>query len=474
MKRKNALLALSVACALFPLHNALAAPSQSLEQRVSELEAQLAQTKQEVQDNKEQSDTLQSIADGFQFFGYARSGLNIDQDGHGAGGGLNNIGPQMSIGSNVGAFFGRLGLEDDTYVDTNLAHSSMADNGTRSYYRVMFSEGEESENAWHDANVNIRQVYVELSDIAAFQDSEAFRGSTLWAGRRHDRENFNIEFIDSDVIYLAGTGGGIYDVKMADNWTSNFSLVANDYSDLPEGTRTPENDDMEAYTLTWNNHFGPLQVMLNGIVSKDNDNRSTTEDIADTGEHIFINYNGTSFYGLSDGWTKTGMMYGHGLGAEVKNLGQDSNLTSDASSVRFFTNGVTRLSDNWRIGPSLLTEYSKDRYAEGDEYKWAVVNVRLAQEFNPNFEIAYETTYQYLDLDNGSDSVNGSVGKLTVAPTFKMSNAGGFFERPQIRFAVTYVNWSSDFKDSYLINGIDQGMGENKETVFAIQMETWF
>ena len=53
---------------------------------------------------------------------------------------------------------------------------------------------------------------------------------------------------------------------------------------------------------------------------------------------------------------------------------------------------------------------SKDRVKDNDEFLWASVNVRLAQELNSNFEMVYEGSYQYMDLDN-------SVEKQTVAST---------------------------------------------------------
>jgi sucrose porin len=268
---------------------------------------------------------------------------------------------------------------------------------------------------------------------------------------------------------------------MSDDWKTNFSIIGNQHDGDTTGGASY---DLEAYTFTMNNLIGDhWELMFNGIAANKNNERtslSTTQpvpdrdDIAEYGAHMMLGYKTNSFYGISDGWSRTGMMYGHAMGAETKNLGQDNHLLKDADSVRFYTVGATRFADNWRIAPSLLTEFSQDRYLKGDEYKWAVFNVRLAQEFNQNFEIAYEGTYQYLDLDNTSEKIDGSVYKATFAPTFKIADVAGFFDRPQIRFAVTYVDWSDKFKDSYYINGVDYGMGQNEETVFAVQMETWF
>lgn len=122
-----------------------------------------------------------------------------------------------------------------------------------------------------------------------------------------------------------------------------------------------------------------------------------------------------------------------------------------------------------------MAEMSKDRVKDNDEFLWASVNVRLAQELNSNFEMVYEGSYQYMDLDNSVEKADGSFYKLTVAPTVKLATSAGFFDRPEIRFAVSYVDWSEDL-DNYSVS-LDSGastMGQGGETLFALQMETWF
>lgn len=52
MKNNKISLALAISCALFPLQQASAADNQTLEQRVSELEAQLKATQEKVNQNE--------------------------------------------------------------------------------------------------------------------------------------------------------------------------------------------------------------------------------------------------------------------------------------------------------------------------------------------------------------------------------------------------------------------------------------
>ncbi|CDK62669.1 Maltoporin (maltose/maltodextrin high-affinity receptor, phage lambda receptor protein) [Klebsiella pneumoniae IS10] len=46
----------------------------------------------------------------------------------------------------------------------------------------------------------------------------------------------------------------------------------------------------------------------------------------------------------------------------------------------------------------MLAQSSKDRYVDGDSYQWATLNLRLIQEVTQNFALAWEGSYQYMDL----------------------------------------------------------------------------
>ncbi|NMU34250.1 carbohydrate porin, partial [Vibrio parahaemolyticus] len=164
-----------------------------------------------------------------------------------------------------------------------------------------------------------------------------------------------------------------------------------------------------------NNRFGNWQLMLSGMTSADNNDR--VEGAADKGLHAMFAYHGDNFFGMSEGFSKTGILMGDGLGAELKGIGSNGDLLEDAKAVRLFSYGVTRIGDNWRVAPALLAEHSQDRFAKNDEFTRASFNIRLAQEFTQNFEMVYEGSYQYMDLDNAIDKASGSFYKATIAPT---------------------------------------------------------
>ena len=96
-------------------------------------------------------------------------------------------------------------------------------------------------------------------------------------------------------------------------------------------------------------------------------------------------------------------------------------------SRRAFTFGVTDLGPKTQFSPALIGEVSKDRYNKGDDYKWVTLNARLTHAINSNFEMQYEGSVQYMDLDSTFDKADGNFCKLTIAPTFKLDTGAGLF-----------------------------------------------
>jgi len=414
-----------------------------------------------------------SFADGFEFHGYARSGLIMNDSAAGT-----QSGPYLTPAGETGGAVGRLGNENNTYVELNFEHKQQLANGATTRFKAMLADGQKDYNDWtgSTSDLNIRQAFVELGNLPDF--TGVFDHSTLWAGKRFDRDNFDIHWLDSDVVFLAGTGGGIYDVQWRDGLKSNFSLYGRNFGDIEAIDNTIQN-----YILTTNNFAGPFQLMLSGLRAKDNDERINTarqnDRAGDTGLHAMLALHNDSFWGLREGQAKTAVLYGHGLGAEVKGIGSDGNLTQSAQTWRLATYGVTPLSDRWSFAPALLAQTSRSRYVEGDSYRWATLNARLIQEISPSFALAWEGSYQYMDLDpqgyKDRQAVSGDFWKLTFAPTFKVADIGDLFTRPEIRLFVTWMDWNSSL-DRYASDDAfgSTGFGAGGQWNVGVQMETWF
>lgn len=448
------------------------------EQKTQQLVAAQQQTQTTTQAVAQRTTALEKKADqssGFEFHGYARSGLLMNDAASSS-----KSGPYLTPAGETGGAVGRLGNEADTYVELNLEHKQTLDNGATTRFKAMLADGQRTYNDWSadTSDLNIRQAFAELGNLPDF--TGALKGSTFWAGKRFDRDNFDIHWIDSDVVFLAGTGGGIYDVRWNDSIRSNLSLYGRNFGDIADSSNSVQN-----YILSMNNFIGPVQVMVSGMRAKDNDDRQDTNgnpvkgDAANTGVHTLLGLHNDSFYGLREGTSKTALLYGHGLGAEVKGIGSDGALRSGANTWRFASYGTTPLSENWSIAPALLAQSSKGRYANGDSYQWATLNMRLIQEINQNFALAYEGSYQYMDLKpegyNDRHAVNGSFYKLTFAPTFKVGSIGDFFSRPEIRLYTSWMDWSKKLNNYASDDALgSNGFTSGGEWSFGMQMETWF
>ena len=450
-----------------------AAEKQAQQLASAQQQSQAAATQVEQRTAKlEQKSTAES---GFEFHGYARSGLLMNNSATKTQGG-----PTVTPAGETGGHVGRLGNEPDTYVEMNLEHKQTLSNGATTRFKVMLADGQRTYNDWTAASsdLNLRQAFTELGQLPTF--TGAFKDSTVWAGKRFDRDNFDIHWIDSDVVFLAGTGAGIYDMKWADDARSNISLYGRTFGDIENNENTAQN-----YILSLNNYVGPVQLMVSGMRAKDNDDRRDLDgnkvksDAAETGVHALVGLHNDSFYGLREGSAKTALLYGHGLGAEVKSIGSDGALLSEADTWRLATYGITPLGGGWHIAPAVMAQSSKDRYVKGDSYEWATVNMRFIQEITQNFEMQYEGTYQYMDLRpqgyNSRNAVSGNFYKLTVAPTLKASDVGEFLKRPEIRLFASWMDWDKRL-DNYASNDAfgSSGFQAGGEWNFGVQMETWF
>ncbi|SPW30877.1 Sucrose porin precursor [Edwardsiella tarda] len=448
------------------------------EQQVHQLAAKQQLTQVTTQRVERRTSQLEKKADetnGFEFHGYARSGLLMNDAGSSS-----KSGPYLTPAGEAGGAVGRLGNEGDTYVEASLEHKQRLANGARTRFKVMLADGQKNYNDWtaDSSDLNVRQAFAELKDLPDL--SGLFKHSVIWAGKRFDRDNYDIHWLDSDVVFLAGTGGGIYDVHLTQSMRSNFSIYGCNFGEVED-----VNNNAQDYILTMNHFIGPFQFMLSGLRAKDNNGRKDANGdliqpgAANHGVHTLLGLHQDSFYGIRDGLAKSALLYGHGLGAEVKGIGSDGALLSEANTWRLATYGVTALGHGWHIAPAIIAQNSKNRYVKGDNYTWATVNARLIKEVSQNFALAFEGTYQYMDLKpqgyKAREAVNGSFYKLTFAPTLKAGSVGDFFSRPELRVFATWMDWNHKLDryasdDAFGSNGFSAGGEWN----FGVQMETWF
>ncbi|HDG7838196.1 TPA: carbohydrate porin [Klebsiella quasipneumoniae] len=530
------LISAAVCCALFSAYDASAAPL-TVEQRLAQLEARLNHAEQEAGEAKrraqqaeqrtsaaeqraaaaeKQVQTLSqrtaateqkqqaadkqlaksSLSDGFEFNAYARSGMLVDSHGKGARGGP-GISPASSL--NGDAHVGRLGNEKDNYVELSFGKKMTFSDGSWAHFKTMLADGATNPDPWVQDNdshhLNVRQLYVEMGNFADF--SGPFRSASIWAGKRFDRDNFDIHFTDSDIMFLGGTGGGINDVKWGDTLRGDYSVYARNFGDL--GSDNYQDNDIQNLMFTANHFWNNWQLMTTAMTAQGNDdlkdNTSTTgsyalrsDNTAKNGYYAMLAYHDKQqFYGLAPGVSESALQYGGGLGAEARQPGSDGDLTENAKYLRFASYGILPLGKNWQLAPSVIAQHSEDRYRDGDRYDWATFNLRVSQEITRNFALLYEASWQYMDLNpNGRtyryndnvhqyQAVSGDFYKLTFAPTFKVGDVFDIKARPEIRFFVTWMNWDKDL-DRYAINDDfgSKGFTAGGNWNFGVQTEIWF
>ncbi|QCR35688.1 carbohydrate porin [Nissabacter sp. SGAir0207] len=432
----------------------------------------------------------------FQFTGYARAGMLVNSSGQGARGGP-GISPASSIGGD--AHIGRLGNEKDNYVELGFINNMHFRDGSWARFRAMVADGATNPDPWVQDNdshhMNVRQIYVEMGDLPGF--SGPAQHATLWAGKRFDRDNFDIHFTDSDIIFLGGTGGGINDLQWTPHWKSNFSVYARNFGDL--GSDRYSDSDVQNLMFNVSNFYDNWQLMLTGMSAQGNDalkdHTSTTgsyamrsDNSATHGLYAMLAYRDkTRFYGLAPGNSESALQLGNGLGAEARQPGSDGDLTENAKTLRFASYGIVPVSKNWSLAPSVIAQHSEDRYRDGDRYDWATFNLRASQALTHNFALLYEASWQYMDLkpngrtyqDNGAvyryQAVKGDLYKLTFAPTFKVGDVFDIKARPEIRLFATYMNWDTSL-DGYALNDDFGSVGFTAGGTwnFGIQTEIWF
>lgn len=530
----------AVCCALFPLISVSAA-GLSVEQRLAQLEARLnlaeqqaseasrraqraeqqtaaaeqraAAAEQQVQalsqqttareqkqqaTNQQLSEQLAKRApdDGFTFNAYARSGMLVNSHGKGARGGP-GVSPASSL--NGDAHVGRLGNEKDNYAELSFGKKITFNDGSWARFKTMLADGATNPDPWVQDNdshhLNIRQLYVEMGNFAEF--TGPLKRASIWAGKRFDRDNFDIHFTDSDIMFLGGTGGGINDVDWGSGLRGDYSVYARNFGDL--GSDNYADNDIQNLLFTANHFYGNWQLMTTVMTAQGNDdlkdNTSTTgsyalrsDNTAKNGYYAMLAlHDKQQFYGLAPGVSESALQYGVGLGAEARQPGSDGDLTENAASLRFASYGILPLGKNWQLAPSVIAQHSEDRYRDGDRYDWATFNLRVSQGISAHFALLYEASWQYMDLNpNGRSyryndnvyqyqAVRGDFYKLTFAPTFKVGDVLDIKARPEIRFFATWMNWDKAL-DRYAINDDfgSKGFTAGGTWNFGVQTEIWF
>lgn len=407
----------------------------SMEARLAALEAQL--------NNKADKSALEGMTKDFEFHGYARSGLLLDAN--------NGLKKGSSINKNL---IGRLGNEDDTYMEAELVKTWRMDNGSWAKFHVMFADGTgnyDDNSGWGDSGLNTRQVFVEMGNLPTF--TGAFKDSTIWAGKRYYNRR-DIHITDYYYTDYSGTGAGIDNIKVG-NGALNIGIIGRDSS-------VGDSDNITG--LQFKYMVGNWEFDLTGTYSDGRD--ANFDDLATSGAQLFAQYNHSDFYWMTKGFSKFYAQAGMGLNAG-SGLGRinpwDANL-QDGNSYELGTWGLANINSKWDLFTELYAQFDNGVLAENAEDFTASFVMRPVYKINENFELQFEAGVGFNQSDIDGDKEDTTSYKLTFAPTFKL-DANQFWGRPEIRTFVSYVGSDKD---------IDAFDGDKNGVYLGVQGEVWF
>lgn len=393
---------------------AMAEEAKSLEDRVAELEKEMAGVK---------------TASGFEFHGYARSGLLVS-DSLKEGSAFNKNG------------VGRLGNEDDSYLETELVKGFTGDNGAWAKYHVMFASGASSKTSWNsDTNPVVRQGFVEMGNLSELKGS--LSTATFWAGKRfYGRDDIHIT--DNYWRDMSGTGAGVQGIKMGDK-TLDVAVIGTD----GEGDVLPLTLDARV------NMPNDLQVEL--ALHSANGNSDLNSDRAEMGLQLAAVKGLKGFYGSGDGFSKAAVQFGMDMGASLGDAqwGNAGHNEGDMA-LRGLTYGLKSMGN-----ANLMTEAVLNfNMPDGED---TVMGLSLAGRYmkpvNKNLSMQYEAGL-FLSNEENNDGMDI---KLTAAPTLALNDS--FWGRPQLRV----------FGSILMATGDRKVVADDEMDLRAgVQMEAWW
>jgi maltoporin len=407
----------------------------------------------------------------FEFHGYVRTGGLLNADLVNAPNGVN---------SNL---VGRLGNEDNSWVDTELVHKLTSDDGVWSKVHLNLTGATDTSSVTttgtnpalisgskYNVTAYLTEAYVEIGGLA-FDPQAAF-----FVGEKQSREDIHI--MDFKWRKYDGFGAG---VTGALGGKLDFSVLTSDTTQA-------------SVPLTFDARYKlmpQLQVEAAVAYAKDPQLVTTDTTLASSGFQGAVVYYWDRFYGLP-GWMTVAAQAGTGMfGASLSNtaswsaLGSLGNLWTkqDSYALRLITSGTGQFGQ-LEVAAGVWTEYdyanqttwssSAGANVASKPYVVVASAVRPAWKFDKNFSLEGEVGlsdefgggYYWDSTTSTSYRRNGLSYKVTVAPTLALDSAVG--ARPQLR---AFVTW--DGRDSSLGAVAADGV-KNHEVKFGVQAESWW
>jgi len=426
-------------------------------------------TEKEIYDIRKQ---VERAAMDFDFYGYFRSGLGVDDSGN----------TQSAFKAPNAEAKYRLGNEAETYVETGFSNKlgledSDDETSFNSYVLLAYSTPHANNNNY-DATTSLREVFAEATGIMGWNPS-----ASLWAGQRF-YSRYDVHMNDYYYRDMSGFGGGIERVTLPDGNTHFAAAWIGGSIDKlnsngtgfqnPDGRFNKNSLDMALTEIpvpggTLNTHLTVSRFEGDSIT-----NTTGSLDMDSSwGAAISVIYStelGTKGENIIAAQYGQGAAYNFKSQITMPTSLDDSTVTdidiSELQTIRFLDNLIWDISDKWTMQGVAIYQNSDLGTSQSDQLTWISLGFRPAYHFNRFFSLETEFGYDYTDKE---DAESGSLFKFTIAP--QITPEAKTLSRPSIRMFLTYAAWSDEFEGMVALPSYTE---ETDGISAGVQVESWF
>lgn len=350
----------------------------------------------------------------------------------------------------------RLGNECQTYTELTLSQIlAQSNNGVYVTGVGTLAAGTEEGHAptfrGTHGRMRGRQIYLEAGGITGL------RGGNLWLGRRFYKRHA-VHINDFFFWTTSGVGAGVENMRVGIGELSYAYFRQGDAYDKHKAVR--HDIHMGGWRI---NQGGTLMTGLS-LIPKSKQYKGAHGGWSLNSLHV----QQTARRGLN----QFAVQYGQGPGI---GLGQAESVTTPASTQRWrIVQAYT-----WQTTPSFGGQwtivYQNDRDHHRRRQRWWSYGVRPVIALTSNWKLAVELGQDWVKPSRGNLR---RLDKITIAPTLTKAMAGGFSDRPELRFFYTYARWNRSAQRSapggHSISATGRFGASRHGSTFGVQLETWF
>ncbi|MGC6456388.1 MAG: carbohydrate porin [Coraliomargaritaceae bacterium] len=408
---------------------------------------------------------------GLEYSGYFRSGFGVDGNGQ----------TMASFKAPNAQSKYRLGNETETYVETKFAyHFPELDLPEDTHFHIGFLPAyvvPDNQDAT-DSTFSIREAYAMAEGVWDAQPS-----AKIWAGQRY-YHSYSVHMNDFFYLDMSGYGGGVESIDVDDWGSLSIAWLGGTIDELQGSTEIVDDTvinaknslDLRLSDLALPGGEGMVWINLAHVQDTERPN----------GRNISIDGGSGAAFGLlheatfaDGGYNRAMIQYGFRAAANFRSNEPDFGayeavegdpLTKvdygEISHFRLVNDLVLEPSEKWSLQATALYDHLDVGLLEASEIEWWSFGLRPIYQIDDYLSLALEAGFDHTDSDlNGS----GELYKFTIAP--QIAPGKGYFQRPVLRFFMTYALWSDDFEG---LVAPDSYADETEGFSAGVQAEAWW